>query len=554
MSEVGLTIECRPTGRNGTMQLSAMLDGRLLYADKLDIGRASARERFAKAVIGKCDGVNKSDLEAELLKVAKESAPTMAEPTGCLPEVDVSAMVRPELFHTAQVSGMLIPSVTVSGGQPIARWWLYLRWQNGRRERRELAPALELPEGRQLWFRSQPAAPVLTDRPAWTNQARNDWLDGALGPDPVNVFKRLCERFAHFLDFTPESAAGDTAMLSLWAMLTYCYPCWSAVPYLSIGGTMGSGKSRVFEVLSRLVFRPLASANMTAAALFRTLHEAGGVLLLDEAERLRDQTPDAGDIRSILLSGYKVGTPAKRLEASGDGKFRTLTFDVFGPKAIAGIAALPEALASRCIRLVMFRAGQDSPKPRRRIDEQPEVWTGLRDDLHVLALENGPAWMELAGRENVCPAMSGRDFELWQPILGLAAWLDENGADGLLRIMQEHAARSIDLNRDDAVPDADEVLLRLLADAVMAGINAALTREELLRRAVERDPSVFSKWSGRGVSNTLKRYGIATTKSNGQRTYRDVTPAQLVRVQTSYGVDLGLGSVPCVLCAPGRDM
>jgi hypothetical protein len=39
---------------------------------------------------------------------------------------------------------------------------------------------------------------------------------------------------------------------------------------------------------------------MTAPTLFRTLHDTGGTLLLDEAERLRDRTPDAGELRSIL--------------------------------------------------------------------------------------------------------------------------------------------------------------------------------------------------------------------------------------------------------------
>ena len=76
-------------------------------------------------------------------------------------------------------------------------------------------------------------------------------------------------------------------------MLTYCYPAWDAVPYLFVGGPLGSGKSRLFEVLGRLVFRPLSSSNMTGAALFRTLHSQGGCLLLDEAERLRNMQDPA---------------------------------------------------------------------------------------------------------------------------------------------------------------------------------------------------------------------------------------------------------------------
>ena len=102
-------------------------------------------------------------------------------------------------------------------------------------------------------------------------------------------------------------------------MLTYCYQAWDAVPYLNIGGPLGSGKSRLFEILGRLVFRPLASSNMTAAALFRTLHAQGGTLLLDEAERLKQANcPDVADLLSMLLAGYKRGGQASRLEALGD--------------------------------------------------------------------------------------------------------------------------------------------------------------------------------------------------------------------------------------------
>ncbi len=71
---------------------------------------------------------------------------------------------------------------------------------------------------------------------------------------------------------------------------------------------------------------------------------------------------------------------------------------MYGPKALACIAGLPPALASRCIPVMMFRAGPDFPKPKRRIDADPQVWQGLRDDLHALALEHGATWLALSQR------------------------------------------------------------------------------------------------------------------------------------------------------------
>ena len=68
---------------------------------------------------------------------------------------------------------------------------------------------------------------------------------------------------------------------------------------------------------------------------------------------------------------------------------------MFGPKALACIAGLPPALASRAIPMTMFRSPPGSEKPRRRIDADPEGWQRLAIDLHALALEHGPTWLEL---------------------------------------------------------------------------------------------------------------------------------------------------------------
>ena len=422
-----LLIQCTPTGRNGMVTATARLGDEVLAVDTLNVTKATARARLVKQVTAGRDGIDGAEIEKLLLQEAARVAAPVADPDTrtSAAEIDTSLVVRPELFHTPDVSGIAVPYACVDDGRPVGRWALYLRWHtDGRRERRELESSIALPDEHTLWLHPVPGSPLATARSGWTERARREWLDGVKAPDPADVFKRVCERLAWFLDFPPEAAAGHTATLALWGMVTYNYPAWRAMPYLNVGGASGSGKSRVFEVLSQFVFRPLQSSNMTAACLFRTLHAQGGVLLLDEAERLRDHAPEAGELRSILLSGYKADSPARRLEKYGD-TFRPVAFDVFGPKAIAGIARLPEALASRCIPLPMFRSGPGSSKPRRRIDEHPDVWAELRDDLHALALEHGAKWLELAIRADVCPAMSGRDFELWQPLLALAAWLDE---------------------------------------------------------------------------------------------------------------------------------
>lgn len=552
-----LTIEYMQAGRGRTIEATAKLDGQNVYTDRLNVVKASDREKFARAVASAA-GVSEADVKAELLQIADELMNPPEQPGGG-EEVDISAIRRPELFHQHDVSGLCVPVVQMADGKPTGKWRLYLRWHDdGRREVVDLAEWLDTPGGK-LWFYPQPAPPVLTQRAGWSDVARREWLAGQSIPNGADVFRRLCEVIAKFLDFPPETASGTAATLALWILLSYIYPAWPSVPYVSLTGPAGSGKSTVFAVLARLCYRPIESSNLTASSMFRALHDRGGVLLLDEAERLRDSTPDMGEIRSILLAGYKRGATAMRNEPTGDGKFRQIEFQVYGPKALAAIGTLPTALLSRCIRITMFRADAYSDKPRRRLDADPTMWAGLRDDLHSLAVEHGRTWLELADRSDVCPAdFGGRSYELWQPILALAWWVEQQGMAGLLELMQEHAAGVVSEMSDEAVSEIDEILLRIVADATFDGSIVYLKAKDILEKARIEDAILFKNWTPRGIGSALRRYGLRTRKGTGNtgRVYSDVTRFDLEKIARTYGFELGippLSDVPLCTASTADD-
>lgn len=536
MTDNGLSLTAELCGSSKS-RLTVRLNGNLLYSDELNPASARARQRFIDAVHERCPAVGVEQLEAELLALVPEPKPAESVNKTQTPseELDVSRIVRPELHFLPELSGLCVPVVMNVNGKPEPRWMHYLAWSDGRRECRELGSAIELPDGSKVWIYPQPGLPSLTSAPSWSAQSRKAWLEGATA-NPVKVFTEICERFARYLDFPPESAAGTTATLALWSIMTYCYPVWSAIPYLFVTGPLGSGKSTLFSVLAQLVFRPLVSSNMTAPALFRTLHDRGGTLLLDEAERLRGSTPDVQETMSILLAGYRRGGTATRLEAIGDA-FRTIHFDVFGPKAIACIAGLPAALHSRCIPVCMFRAGPESPKPRRRVDADAS-WQSIRDSLHIMALDYGNCWRELSARTDMVPdELSGRNFELWHPVLSLASWLDRCGARGLLSLMRKHAVEVARSSCEESISSFDEILLSVLVESVHRGERP--TAETILQRAREKDFVSFDKATPSSVARRLRLYGLSTSKYNGVRTYR-VAIEDLKRIQSAYGFDLNL--------------
>jgi hypothetical protein len=366
----------------------------------------------------------------------------------------------------------------------------------------------------------------------------------------------LIEGFAKYLDLPSETAAGTVAMLACWSLLSYVFPVFDAVPYIAVGGPAGSGKSRVFELLAQVVLRPLSTSNLSSPALFRSMDAFGGIPLLDEAERLKDsRSPEVADLLTSLYSGYKRGGCATRCEKGGDGQFTLRHFNVYSPKAFAAINELPPTLATRCLAVPMFRSPPGSPKPKLRVEQDAQRWQVLRDALHTLAMEHGSEWLDLPTRQDVVPQMSGRNFELWQPLLSIAAWLEGHGARGFLDLLRRHALLLIESSREAATPPDDEALLRALARAVGSGI--APTAGELLATVQEGEPSLFGKWSARAVAAHLGRYGLRSRKSNGRQVF-DPGAADLLRVQQAYGIDLDLppdptpGDVPHVPQVPRK--
>jgi hypothetical protein len=216
-------------------------------------------------------------------------------------------------------------------------------------------------------------------------------------------------------------------------------------------------------------------------------------------------------------------------------------FSVFGPKALASINEVPPTLATRCLTVPMFRSPPGSKKPRLRVEADAQRWQMLRDALHILAMEHGSEWLAMPARQDVVPEMSGRNFELWQPLLSIAAWLEDHGAQGLLDLLRRHAMLLIESSREAATPPDDEALLRALARAVGSGI--APTAGELLATVGEAEPSLFHKWSARAVAAHLKRYGLLSRKCNGRHIF-DPSPGDLLRVQEAYGIDLDLLTAP----------
>jgi hypothetical protein len=316
---------------------------------------------------------------------------------------------------------------------------------------------------------------------------------GSAGNDRRCFGALLLTDLSHFLRrfvvMTEDQAVG----IALWVAHTHAFDASDVTPYLTVTSALKrSGKSRLLEVLKLLVFRPLPTANISDAALFRAISQFSPTLLFDEIDAiLGPKARDREDLRGMLNAGFERGAVAHRI---GGTNRRTLeTFDVFAAKAFAGIGELPDTIADRAILIRLERRTRDEPIERfRRRDIEPEA-SELQDRV--------AAWIEpqvdyLRSMRPALPdQLDDRAQDIWEPLLAIA---DFAGRDWPRRARVAAVALSANGARED-----DELTARLLRD-VRAVFDESgedrLRTVDLIEQLATIEESPWGDWYGKPIT------------------------------------------------------
>jgi putative DNA primase/helicase len=241
-------------------------------------------------------------------------------------------------------------------------------------------------------------------------------------------------------DYSRDAAA-------LWVVHTYLIDCFLVSPRLAIRSPVKRcGKTTTLDVIGRLVLRPLPTANVTAAAVFRVVEAYRPALLVDEADTfLRDND----ELRGVINSGHRRGGSVVR--TVGDDH-EPRAFSTYSPCAIALIGKLPDTLHDRSVVIDL----------KRRLPS--EKITPFRPDradyLDVLARKVA-RWTKdnaagIADADPNLPAgVYNREADNWRPLLAIA-----EAAGGQ---WPKRAREAVEKSRD-AVGDDESRLVVLLVD------------------------------------------------------------------------------------------
>lgn len=261
----------------------------------------------------------------------------------------------------------------------------------------------------------------------WSSNSIISYLRGNKpSMDFYSAYEKSVDILKYYLDLGSETLY---KVVALWLLGTYFYRQFKAYPYFNVNGLMNSGKSKMLELCSLIAFNGEFLMGSTPAYIIRSINDNCATIFLDEAEKLKDTSnPDSQTLIYMLNSGYKVGPKIGKMTTNDKSKgWNQIKYDPYSPKMIAGVNNISDTLISRSINITLIAS--DSPDIKNReIDNDSRVFQNIRDALYFGVLEHFQLVKE--AYESVCnDYITGRNWEVWKPILSLACTLDELRGD-----------------------------------------------------------------------------------------------------------------------------
>jgi len=315
------------------------------------------------------------------------------------------------------------------------------------------------------------------------------------------------DRLAHEIRKTFEKHIvlpdGAGVALALWVIHTYAIEAAHHSPFVFLSSPeKRCGKTTVLKLLGALVNRPLPTGNISPAALFRTVEKYKPVLLIDEADRALKYNEE---ITGLLNTSHDRGNAFVIRTVGDDHEPRK--FQVFGPKAIAGIGALADTIEDRAIILKMRRRAPGETVERLRGDrlyqfeylkEKAVRW--VADNVEKLK-ETDPA---------MPPELNDRAADNWRPLIAIADCIG-----GAWPSLARESAKILSCN---ATEDEDGPGVRLLADIrtlFSERDSDRLESQQIVSALHEMEDRPWPEYgrqrkpvSATGIARLLKKFGI----------------------------------------------
>ena len=377
---------------------------------------------------------------------------------------------------------------------------------------------------------------LIIDECRWSEKSIKAYLENDASVNPFEVFSRIKEQFRFYIDFKDQR---DATLLALVAIGTYFHQLFSSFPYIFLNGTKQCGKTKASELITSLAFNGIMSVSITGAYLFRQIDSHHSTFALDESEQLEFKNL-AEDYRNMLLSGYKKGAKAHRIERVNERHMR-FSYDIYSPKIISNVGGIEDILGDRCITVYLVRS-KNPAIANREIRYDDQRLRSIRDDLYVLALTHhrqlGQIYSEVTSN-----GLLGREWELWKPIYALARLVEESGqgnlADEIRTLSQDKQRKKQDFSQEQS---EHTLVLNLVIDFLEDHFGVPLqeiqqaeltvVKRELFEYIKVHEPEEFADFKPGKLGRLLNTLQIITKRDTTVRS------AEGQKILAAYGLSI----------------
>lgn len=325
--------------------------------------------------------------------------------------------------------------------------------------------------------------------------------------DPGELLSEVSDTIRRFIVLDREQA--DAA--ALWAAFTWCIDVVEIAPLAIINAPeKACGKTQLLSVLRALSCRPLQASNMRPATLFRIAEKWRPAMFIDEC----DTFIKSDDEMPGLINGGHSRDSSLVWRLVGDNH-EPVSFDVWGAKALAGIALekhLPDSTMSRAVVFNMRRK-LDGEKVEALKRDSSGLFDRLASMLARFAADYSGAVK--SARPVIPESLSDRAQDNWEPLLSIAGCA---GAGWVERASR--AALQLSGMESNSQSAGNELLADIQSVFETKRVDKIRTME-LITALIGDDESAWSSWNRgrplnpRQLSKMLKAYGV------NSKTFRD---------------------------------
>jgi hypothetical protein len=278
-------------------------------------------------------------------------------------------------------------------------------------------------------------------------------------------------------------------------IFTHAFDAFDFSPRLVISSAeKRSGKTRLVEVLDRIVPKPLFVSGITGAALLRVIDKHAPCMLLDEIDTMMKGDAELREVlRGLINSGFdRPGARFIKNVPIPGGGYEPLAFSTWCPMLLAGIGKLPDTVADRSIPIEMGRKRSDEKvKPLRASDGDELRRIGRKVARWVI--DNLGALRE--ARPEPPTQIHDRAADAWSPLFAIADF-----AGGTWPERARLAAIELSADGEDAM-SSGVLLLADLRELFANQPSGVLFTREILKALHADETRPWPEWkNGRPIT------------------------------------------------------